>query len=358
LIRFPRERLARAMSAALGRRGLSPEHAGFVVDGLLEASLRGIDTHGVRLFPVYLAELDGGRARARPEIRWHIGAAAFRVMDAGDALGLVAGSIACREAVRLAKANGVGAVAVQRSNHFGAASVYSLEMARLGAIGLAFTNSDALVAPAGGVEPLFGTNPLSLAALGAGDDLFCADLATSQVSYSKVKAYRERGQPLAPGWAVTADGRDAALESNRESDREPNRKPGAEISALQPLGAGASHKGQCLAMMVEILTALLAGMPFDHELSHLYAEPYDEPRQVAHLFLAIDVAAAEDPEVFRARLSRLLHLTRAQEAAPGQRVLAPGDLEQEAERERAERGIPLTESEAAFFERIEAEGGD
>ena len=98
-------------------------------------------------------------------------------------------------------------------------------------------------------------------------------------------------------------------------------------------------------------------MPFDHELSHLYAEPYDEPRQVAHLFLAIDVAAAEDPEVFRARLSRLLHLTRTQEAAPGARVLAPGDLEQEAERERAERGIPLTESEAAFFERIEAEGG-
>ena len=61
------------------------------------------------------------------------------------------------------------------------------------------------------------------------------------------------------------------------------------------------------------------------------------------------------PEVFRARLSRLLHLTRAQEAAPGERVLAPGDLEQEAERDRLDRGIPLSEGEAAFFERIEAE---
>ena len=335
------------MSAALLRRGLSPEHAGFVVDGLLLASLRGVDTHGVRLFPVYLAELDGGRARARPEICWHTGAVAFRVMDAGDALGLVAGRIACREAVRLAKTNGIGGVAVKRSNHFGAASVYSLEMAREGAIGLAFTNSDALVAPAGGVRPLFGTNPLSLAAQGAGGDLFCADLATSQVSYSKVKAYRESGLPLAPGWAVTADGRDAALESNRE--------PGSDLLALQPLGAGASHKGHCLAMMVEILTALLTGMPFDHELSHLYGEPYDEPRQVAHLFLAIDVAAAGDPEIFRARLSRLLELNRAQEAAPGARVLAPGDLEQEAERDRTEHGIPLSEGEAAFFAHIEGE---
>jgi ureidoglycolate dehydrogenase (NAD+) len=99
----------------------------------------------------------------------------------------------------------------------------------------------------------------------------------------------------------------------------------------------------------------LTGMPFDHELSHLYGEPYDEPRQVAHLFLAIDVAAAGDPEAFRARLSRLLQSTRAQEAAPGARILAPGDLEQEAERERTEQGIPLSAGEAAFFEKLEAE---
>ncbi len=348
------------MSAALARRGLSAEHAGFVVDGLLTASLRGIDTHGVRLFPVYLAELDGGRSRARPEIRWRPGAAAFRVMDAGHALGLVAGRIACREAVRLAKANGIAGVAVASSNHFGAASVYSLEMARADVLGLAFTNSDALVAPVGGVAPLFGTNPLSAAAVGAGADLFCVDMATSQVSYSKVKSYRERGLPLEPGWAVTPDGRDAALDGDLapvrgETGVEAEERAG-EVAALKPLGGGAGHKGQCLGMLVEVLTALLTGMPFDHELSHLYGEPYDEPRQVAHLFLAIDIAAAEDPEVFRSRLSRLLQLTRAQEAGAGERVLAPGDLEQEAATERLGRGIPLAEGEAAFFETIEAEG--
>jgi LDH2 family malate/lactate/ureidoglycolate dehydrogenase len=332
------------MGAALARRGLTLEHADFVVDGLLTASLRGVDTHGVRLFPVYLAELDGGRSRARPEIRWQGGATAFRVMDAGHALGLVAGRVACREAVRLAKAHGIAGVAVRSSNHFGAASVYTLEMARADVVGFAFTNGDALVAPHGGAEPLVGTNPISAAARGAEGDLFCVDMATSQVSYSKVKSHRERGLPLEPGWAVTSDGGDAALDSSR-----------SEVSALKPLGGGASHKGQCLGMLVEVLCALLGGMPFDHELSHLYAEPYDEPRQVAHLFLAIDVAAAEDPEVFRARLSRLLDHTRAQEAAAGERVVAPGDPEQAAERERLRRGIPLSADEAAFFARIEAE---
>lgn len=78
---------------------------------------------------------------------------------------------------------------------------------------------------------------------------------------------------------------------------------------------------------------------------------------MAHLFLAIDVAPAQEPAAFRARLSQLLRLTRAEDAAPGERVVAPGDLEQEAEREREELGIPLSDEEAAFFERIEAEPG-
>jgi len=332
----PAAALAELMAGALRRRGLADEHAGWVVDGLLTASLRGIDTHGVRLFPTYLAELDGGRSQARPDLRWlgeTGGARAVRVLDAGQALGLVAGRAACAEAVRLAREHGVGAVAVRNSNHFGAASVYTLEMARHGVLGLAFTNSDALVAPHSGLRPLFGTNPISLAVRGAGDDLFCADLATSQVSYSKVKQHREAGQPLAPGWALNADGGDAA--------------GGGEVAALKPLGG---HKGHCLAMMVEILCALLAGMPLDHELSHLFTPPFDEPRRVAHLFLALDVAAFRDPDELRQDVSRLLGIVRGQPAVAGERVIAPGDLESEAAASRRLHGIPMAEEEWRRFE--------
>ena len=339
----PAEELARRMTAALLARGVSEEHAGYVVDGLIEASLRGIDTHGVRLFRTYIAELDGGRSRARPEMRWLPGSPAARGLDAGHALGMVAGRVAAAEAVRLARDYGVGAVSVRNSNHFGPASCYTLEMARQGAIGFAFTNSDALVAPFNGVAPLFGTNPLSMAARGEGDDLFCADLATSQVSYSRVKQYRERGEPLAPGWAVTADGRDAAAAGD------------SDVAALQPLGG---HKGQCLGMAVEILCALLAGMPFDHELTHLYIEPFDEPRRVAHLFLALDLGAFGDSAAFQARLSALLEKVRAQPAVPGERVVAPGDLESETAAARRAAGIPLTDSESAWFDGLGRDGND
>jgi LDH2 family malate/lactate/ureidoglycolate dehydrogenase len=321
LKRVSAEELAGRMHGALAARGVPAEHAAFVVDGLLEASLRGIDTHGVRLFPTYLAELDGGRSRAVPELRWS-GERGARRLDAGGALGLVAGRLAADEAVRLARDFGTGAVSVGNSNHFGAASVYTLAMAREGMLGLAFTNSDALVAPHGGTRPAFGTNPIAMAVGGAGDDLFSADFATSQVSYSKVKHHRAQGLPLEPGWVVEGE------------------------DALKPLGG---HKGQCLGMMVEILCAVVAGMPFDAELSHLYAPPYDAPRRVAHFFLALDVAAFRPAAAFRDELSRLLAAVRNEPAQAGKRVLAPGDLEAESAAERRREGIPLDGDEWAFF---------
>jgi LDH2 family malate/lactate/ureidoglycolate dehydrogenase len=330
------------MRRALLRRGVSRQQADDVVDGLIEASLRGVDTHGVRLLPTYLRELDGGRCRARPELRFTERAPSARVLDAGHALGPVAGRAAARQAVRLAKRHGVGAVAVRNSNYFGASAQYTLAMARHDVIGISFTNSDALVAPVGGNRPLFGTNPLSFAVRGAGEDVFCVDMATSQTSFTEIKQRRARGIPLAPGWAVGPDGRDAS------------QGDGGEIAALLPLGG---HKGQCLAMMVEILCCLLAGMPFDHQLSHLYDEPFDRPRLTSHFFLALDVEAFHQQplDAFRARLSELLELVRGQGDATGARTLAPGDVERETFAERSRRGIPLTDSELAELRRIDGE---
>ncbi|HTQ80457.1 MAG TPA: Ldh family oxidoreductase [Thermoanaerobaculia bacterium] len=348
MTRWPAERLAELLIRAFAGRGLSAEHAGWVSRGLVETSLRGVDTHGVRLAPVYLAELDGGRAKARPELRWRDGGKATRVLDAGGALGHVAGTLACREAVRLALVHGVGVVAVAGSNHFGAAAVYTLEMARQGALGLAFTNSDALVAPTGGRSPLFGTNPLSLAVAAAGGEIYCLDMATSQVAYSKVASHRKLGLPLDPSWVVeTADGNLGDL----ESPPPPFTPDLPEVAALKPLGG---YKGQGLGMVVEILCALLADTPFDHELSHLYTAPWDKPRQVAHLFIALDLAAFGDPERFRTRLAQLLDVVRRSGPDPGE-VVNAGDPERQIEAERRQLGIPLSEAEAELFLELERE---
>jgi LDH2 family malate/lactate/ureidoglycolate dehydrogenase len=328
--RVSAERLLEVIRAAFTRRGLSAEHADYVARGLVEPSLRGIDTHGVALLETYLHEIEGGRARAEPEFTWRDAGSAGKVLDAGGALGLVAGRVGCAGAVALAKANGVGVVVVRNSNHFGAASYYTVEMARHGVLGFSCTNSDALVAPFGGATPLIGTNPLS-ATVTAGDELFSADFATSQVAYSRIKRFREAGKPLEDDWAeVDAEG---------------------QVAALRPLGGSSGYKGEGLGLLVEILCAVLAGEPLDHELSHLYEPPYDTPRRVAHFFLALDIGAFTDRGGFEARLATLLATIRG----AGEGVMAPGDPEARAAAQRSARGIPLTAAQGRVFRRLEAE---
>ncbi len=353
--------LAEIMSAALARRGLTAEHARYTVDGLLFASRRGVDTHGVRLFPTYLAELDGGRSSPHPRLRWQRRRGAARLLDAGNALGMVAGRVAADAAAGLAERFGAGAVAVANSNHFGAASYYTVEMARHGMVGLAFSNSDALVAAHGGQRPILGTNPLSIAACGSGDEVFCLDMATSQVSYSQVLHRQEHGLALERGWAVAPGGAHAANTANiantahaantANTTDAAERPPGSPIAALKPLGG---YKGQGLGMAVEILCSLLAGMPLGHQLSHLYRPPYDEPRRVSHLFVALRIAAFTDPAAFRDRLSGWLADLRQEATPETAAVLVAGDLEAAAARQRTVE-VPLREEDWAAFEKIAAE---
>jgi LDH2 family malate/lactate/ureidoglycolate dehydrogenase len=144
---------------------------------------------------------------------------------------------------------------------------------------------------------------------------------------------------------VAPDGRDA-------SELAPGEVP-VEKLALLPLGGPlGAHKGQCLAMMVEILCCLLAGMPFDHELSHFYGTPLDQMRETSHFFLALDVAAFQPIEHFRRRLSALMARVRG-ESREGVAVLAPGDFETATLRERRGRGVPVSEETLAELRRID-----
>lgn len=332
LYRLPAEILAGAMHRALAERGVERAHADDVVDTLISTSLDGVDTHGIRLFGTYLNELDGGRSKVRPQLVLDDCRLALALLDAGGALGVVAGNTAMRHAIERAREFGIAAVAVRNSNHFGAAGYYAGLAATAGLIGLAFSNSDALVVPLNGTRAITGTNPLAMVAPGVGNERFHLDMATSQISFSRVMHHTERGLPLASGWACDAEGADAAQSG--------------KVAALLPLGG---YKGQGLGMMVQILSSLLVAMPFDHELSHLYSPPYDTPRQVGHFFIAIDPAAFGVGEAFRARVSDLLAAFRSSPHG-AELVIVPGDKERAARHERLALGIPLGDDERRVFE--------
>ncbi|WP_431981513.1 Ldh family oxidoreductase [Streptomyces qinglanensis] len=325
---------------ALRAEGLSAQDAGQVADALVDTSLRGIDTHGLRLLPQYLDELATGVARPRPDIRPVRDRGAGLLLDADGALGVVAGLAAARLAAERAAGLGVCAVAVRNSNHFGAASVYTRELARQELVGLAVTSAASRVAPYGGVEPLFGTNPISLAAA-TGADEFALDMATSQVCFGEIKQRRSEARQLGNGWATDRSGLATG-------------DPDAAY-ALSPLGG---YKGQGLAMAVTLLGSVLTGTPPDWRLSQV-GEGGPGGREVGHLLLAFDPAAFTGKERFAEGLSELLTAVReAPPAAAGAPVVAPGDPQRDHARERTRTGIPLDAATARFFSALAGRFGE
>jgi ureidoglycolate dehydrogenase (NAD+) len=327
------ERSARSLIGGIFTSlGLCEEHVAILVDGLVVPSLRGVDTHGMRLLETYVNEVEGGRSKAHPNIAVARENKSALLIDADDALGIVAGMYAMKEAVTLARRNGIAAVAVKNSNHYGAASNYTLYASEQGMLGISVSNSDALVAPFNGINALFGTNPISFSAP-AKERTFCLDMATSQISYSNIKNCLETDRQLQCGWAVDTSGHDSAQSR--------------EVNALQPLGG---YKGQGLGMMASILSVLLTDMPFDHELSHLYEAPYSEPRKVGHFFIAIDIEGFCKPEHFKMRLGRLLDTMTGSDTRDDERIYFPGQKEIECRAHRALRGIPMLPGESRFIE--------
>ena len=135
-----------------------------MVASLIQTSLRGVDSHGIQLFPHYLRAVASGRVNAKPVLSVVKTGSSSATLDAMDWFGHHAGAVAIDAAVELAKASGVGAASVGQSTHFGAAAYFALRAANAGCIGFSFTNADALVKAFNASKPVFGTNPVCFTA--------------------------------------------------------------------------------------------------------------------------------------------------------------------------------------------------
>src|SRR3954471_15963825 len=172
--------LERWTTELLAGAGLDGAAAATVAATLVDASLRGVDSHGVARTPIYVERLLAGGINGRPKPWVEREAGALALMHGDDGPGQVAGVEATDLSIELARRHGVGVVAVHRSSHYGAAGYYAIRAARAGLVGLSTTNSEPFVIPYGGIEHALGTNPIALAAPTA-DGIFDLDMATSQV---------------------------------------------------------------------------------------------------------------------------------------------------------------------------------
>ncbi len=335
------EHLRQFMLDALAKSGASLQVSQDVADGLAETSLRGIDSHGVRLFPVYFHDMELGRTSKNPKFTFSQAAPSTGVLDAGHTFGIAAGKAAMRHAISLARATGIGAVAVKNSNHFSAAGIYGLMAARQNMIGMCFTHAESTVLLHGGKKPFLGTNPLCFCAPMEGEEPFCLDMATSVVPRNKVLSYKEKGKPLESGWAADADGNETLDPS--------------KFSSLFPLGG---YKGYGLSLMVEILCSALTGMEFGPHILPFLTESDKRYRNLGHFFLAIDISKFQDITAFKKRMKQMADSLRSSPPAnPASPVLIAGDPEKQAFALRSKKGIPLTETDVRKFSEIAAKLG-
>src|SRR3954471_24595132 len=175
--RIDAERLRDFATAVYARQGVPEPDAQLVADTLVQADLWGHQSHGVLRLGCDLDRLRNGGMRAVTEPEFVVDAGAVALIDGHDGVGHVLTMLATREAIKRAKAHGIGCVGVKMSNHFGTCMYYTLTGAREGCVTFLTTNGGPAMAPWGGRRKIIGTNPWSVAAPAGSRPPFVVDMA-------------------------------------------------------------------------------------------------------------------------------------------------------------------------------------
>lgn len=339
--RFHVDVVYRFVEEALLRSGVEESTAQVTARGLWQASVRGVDSHGIRLLPHYLGAVNGGRVDPTAQFQFEQTSASTGIVNANHGFGHGAGMFAMEKAMELARESGTGQVAVSNSSHCGSMAYYALRAAEEDLLGTAYTNASPNMRSANATTRFFGTNPICMAAPMAREAPFCYDGATTMVALNKIKNYGDQGEEIPFGWGADADGRDTS-------------DPGA-VSQLLPIG---DYKGFGLAMMVDILCGALTGMPTGDQVSDMFRDPLSKKRLMGHFFTATRIDSFQEVSQFKERLQDLADRIRNQPRQdPETPVMIPGDLEKAFQADREKNGLPIGVAVLDSFRKIAEELG-
>lgn len=314
-------------SAILGIEGVSKVSYERVVKGLIQTSLRGVDSHGIRLFPHYVKALKAGRINGNPNFNFKKTSPTTGILDADHAFGHSAGMEAVSHVKKMSSESGSGHVAIKHSTHFGAAAYYALELANFDLMGWCFTHADSLMLSHNGTRPYLGTNPYCFAAPCKGEDPFCLDMATTSISYNEVNRYKEDNEKIPIGLIADKKG-----EATSDTDK---------FGSLFPIGG---YKGFGLSMVIEILCSQLSGMPFGHSIVPMFSSPISQKRNLGHFISGIKIDCFQSVDQFKTNMKEMLDQIRSEPSKDkNKKVKVPNDPEKIKFKERSELGIPIKE---------------
>jgi uncharacterized oxidoreductase len=323
--------------------GSDESEAAVIADHLLEANLRGHDSHGVGMIPSYLRNLGGGKVK--PNETGHVASESGSLIVYEGARGY--GQIVARAAteVGIAKAGetGVAVVGLRNAHHIGRVGTYGEMCAAAGLVSMHFVNitdQRPAVAPWRGSDGRFGTNPVCIAMPGPSPDRpIILDMATSRIAMGKVRVARNKGETIAPDTLLDADGKPTT---------DPNVMYRRPRGALRTFG---EHKGYGLAFICEMLGGALTGsgtmrperQDAESVTNGMLMVVIDPSRLVDQAWLADEVQAMT------------AYVTASRPTNPNEPVLIPGDPERQRRAERQRDGVPVDEE--TWREIVEAARG-
>jgi LDH2 family malate/lactate/ureidoglycolate dehydrogenase len=338
-MRIPAETIHRQISAVLHAWGMPPDVVRTAADVMTDTDLAGIDSHGISMLMLYEEALGLEQLNPTPSPRIVRESPVTALVDGDAGLGHVAAAFGMELAIGKAKSTGVGIVCVRNSTHFGAAGYYAAMASRQGLLGMVTcTTRGNPVLPTRSAVPVLGTNPIAFAAPTRRNLPFLLDMSTSTVAQNKVKVFELQGRPLPPGWVLDERG-EPVTDSALAMDLVTVRHTGG-MSALGGTAEMSSHKGYGLSVMVQILSATLAGGSFTPIRKRTQGR--GDPDEIGHFLMALDPTAFREEGEFERDLDDVIDvLHAATPSSADEPVLVAGEPEAIARAERTRAGIPI-----------------
>ena len=324
---IPVDRLRTAMRMLVRGFGSHDSEVEAVAGNLIEANLMGHDSHGIGMLPRYADAYLEGNLRPNTHVLSLLDAGAMLRLDGQAGFGQVIGREAMALGIARAQAAGSCIVALGNSHHLGRIGAWAEQAAAAGLVSMHFVNviSRAIVAPHGGGDARFGTNPFCAGVPLAGREPVILDFATSMIAQGKTRVAMNKGELVAPDCLIDDRGR-------------PTQEP--RFSVVPPFGAlltFGGHKGSGLAMMCELLGgALAAGMT---QRTHDSSK-----KRVLNgmLSVLIDPAALADRAAFEAEALAFLAWAQASPVREGfDAIHIAGEPERAWRTQRLAAGVPV-----------------
>jgi len=327
------ETLRGIVSEICAQAGSAGEEPGLVADNLVMANLMGHDSHGVGMLPRYIDCVLSGTLKPNSHAKIAVDSGALVVIDGQAGYGQVIGAEAMDIGLDRAREHGVAIVATRNSFHLCRIGAWAERCAAAGFISMHHTNvigHKPLVAPFGGSEARYATNPYTVG-LPATDDnpMTVLDMATSVVAVGKVRVAKNKGEQMAPATLLNGHGKPTT---------DPNVMFEEPFGAVLPFGG---HKGGGLALINELLAGVLSG----GQTMRPETCPKSEAILNNMLSIIIDPGKLVDDDFYRSELDAAMKWVKASKPIdPAHPVLVPGEPEQIMKRERESDGIPIDDA--------------